>query len=285
MKIVYIDVLVGVNLAIDYLLLCATSRLSNTYCKRINLLLGAVIGAIYAVFSCITPSYILSSIPFKIIIGFIMIYISFFKEKITKILKLLILFLGLSFASAGAVLAVGNASNTSFFAGEGYYIDVPFRVVAATIIFCWVITGYIFRGSASDTISPRKTVTAQVCLNSTCESFTLLVDTGNTLHDPISGKPIIILDRNSVSKLFPSAVSLVINRLNTQSAACVLNNVPDTYKNRFRLVPFNAVGKDNGLLLVFKPDSIKISDKTFVGLIAINPESICSGKYDGLIGV
>lgn len=285
MKVIYIDVLVGVNLAIDYLLLCATSRLSNVYCKRTNLLLGAIIGAIYAVFSCIEPSAFLSSIPIKIIVGFIMVYISFWKQKILKILKLLVLFLGLSFASAGAVLAVGNASNTNFFAGEGYYIDVPFRVVVATIIFCWVITGYIFRGDASDKISPRKTVNAEVCLNNNCANFTLLVDTGNTLHDPISGKPIIILDRNSVSKLFPSAVSLVINRLSSQSATCVLNNIPDVYKSRFRLVPFNAVGKDNGLLLVFKPDSIKVSDKTLVGLIAISSNSICSGKYDGLIGV
>lgn len=285
MRVIYIDVLAGVNLAIDYILLCATSRLCNIHCKRINLFIGAVVGAIYAVFSCFELSNIFSSIPVKIIIGFIMIYISFFNEKFSKKLKILIIFLGISFASAGAVLAVGNASDTSFFAGEGYYIDIPFRVVAATFIFCWVITGYIFRGGASEKVSPRKTVDVNICFNDISTGFTLLVDTGNTLHDPISGKPVIILDRSSVSKLLPSSVSVVINRLSNQSAVCVLDNIPDKYKNRFRLVPFNAVGKDNGLLLVFKPDSIKISDKNFNGLIAISSNSICSGKYDGLIGV
>ena len=38
MRVIYVDVLAGVNLAMDYLLLAAVARLSGAYCTRPRLL-------------------------------------------------------------------------------------------------------------------------------------------------------------------------------------------------------------------------------------------------------
>ena len=69
MRVIYVDVLAGVNLAMDYLLLAAVARLSGAYCTRPRLLAGAALGAGYAVASCLEGLTWLSLLPVKAIAG------------------------------------------------------------------------------------------------------------------------------------------------------------------------------------------------------------------------
>ena len=284
MRIIYLDILIGVNLAIDYLMLFALSRISGIYSTRFKLFLGALLGSLYAVLSCIVETNIITSLPIKIAISGLMVLICFGYKNKSRFLKLLLLFLFISFAVAGGVLALGNISNNSFFAGSGYYINnISFKTIVIAMLISWIITGFIFRNEAKDTIIPRKTVKADVYFLDNHAEYTLLVDTGNTLHDIISGKPVIILDRFSASQILPINISL--NRLHTENAADILSNIPENYVKYFRLIPFNAVGKNSGLLLSFKPDKITIDGKISHGLVSINADRICSGQYQGLIGL
>lgn len=284
MRIIYLDILIGINLAIDYLMLFALSRISSVYATRFKLFLGALLGSLYAAISCIINSNIITSLPIKIAVSGLMILICFGYKNINRFLKLLLLFLFICFAVAGGVLALGNISNNSFFAGSGYYINnVSFKAIVIVMLISWIITGFIFRNEAKDTITPRKTVKADVYFLNNHAEYTLLVDTGNTLHDIISGKPVIILDRFSASQILPINISL--NRLHTENAADILSNIPENYVKRFRLIPFNAVGKNSGLLLSFKPDKITIDGKIWHGLVSINADKICGGQYQGLIGL
>ena len=284
MRIIYLDILIGVNLSIDYLMLFALSRISGIYSTRFKLFLGALLGSLYAVLSCIVEANIITSLPIKIAISALMVLICFGYKNKSRFLKLLLLFLFISFAVAGGVLALGNISNNSFFAGSGYYINnISFKTIVIAMLISWIITGFIFRNEAKDTIIPRKTVKADVYFLDNHAEYTLLVDTGNTLHDIISGKPVIILDRFSASQILPINISL--NRLHTENAADILSNIPENYVKYFRLIPFNAVGKNSGLLLSFKPDKITIDGKIWHGLVSINADRICSGQYQGLIGL
>ena len=284
MRIIYLDILIGVNLSIDYLMLFALSRISGIYSTRFKLFLGALLGSLYAVLSCIVEANIITSLPIKISISALMVLICFGYKNKSRFLKLLLLFLFISFAVAGGVLALGNISNNSFFAGSGYYINnISFKTIVIAMLISWIITGFIFRNEAKDTIIPRKTVKADVYFLDNHAEYTLLVDTGNTLHDIISGKPVIILDRFSASQILPINISL--NRLHTENAADILSNIPENYVKYFRLIPFNAVGKNSGLLLSFKPDKITIDGKIWHGLVSINADRICSGQYQGLIGL
>ena len=284
MRIIYLDILIGVNLSIDYLMLFALSRISGIYSTRFKLFLGALLGSLYAVLSCIVEANIITSLPIKISISALMVLICFGYKNKSRFLKLLLLFLFISFAVAGGVLALGNISNNSFFAGSGYYINnISSKTIVIAMLISWIITGFIFRNEAKDTIIPRKTVKADVYFLDNHAEYTLLVDTGNTLHDIISGKPVIILDRFSASQILPINISL--NRLHTENAADILSNIPENYVKYFRLIPFNAVGKNSGLLLSFKPDKITIDGKIWHGLVSINADRICSGQYQGLIGL
>ena len=142
MRVIYVDVLAGVNLAMDYLLLAAAAKLSGAYCTRARLLAGAALGACYAVASCGVP--FLTLLPVKAAAGFLMVRLCFGARSAAELVRLAALFYLVSCAAAGGALALGKVSDTTFFAGGGYYIDVPFRVVAAAGAVSWGLTGLLF---------------------------------------------------------------------------------------------------------------------------------------------
>ena len=279
MRVIYVDVLAGVNLAMDYLLLAATAKLSGTYCTRARLLAGAALGACYAVASCGIP--FLALMPIKAAAGLLMVRLCFGARSTAELVRLAALFYLVSCAAAGGALALGKVSDTTFFAGGGYYIDVPFRVVAAAGAVSWGLTGLLFRGEAK----AREACRVHLDFAGHSADFSLLVDTGNDLSDPVSGRPALVLDRRAAARVLPVEAALPLAALRADNAPAVLAALPGTYRTQFQLLPYRAIGKEGGLLLAFRPERAERDGKPWQGLAAISPERVANGFYEGLIGL
>ena len=86
-----------------------------------------------------------------------------------------------------------------------------------------------------------------------------LVDTGNTLHEPLSRSPVIIAEFNTVKDFLPDNVRLVFYENNENDLGKILENVTDnSFYGRIRMIPFKSIGKQNGLLIGFRPDKVEI---------------------------
>ena len=281
MRVIYVDVLAGVNLAMDYLLLAAAARLSGTYCTRPRLLLGAALGAGYAVASCLEGLAWLSLLPVKAVVGFLMVRAAFGARRVPELARLTALFWLVSCAVAGGALALGKISDAAFFAGGGYYLDVPFRVVVAAAAAGWALTGLLFRGEAK----ARQTARVHLDFAGRGADFSLLVDTGNDLSDPVSGRPALVLDRRAAARVLPIEAAVPLAGLRADNAPAVLAALPGTYRTQFQLLPYRAVGRETGLLLAFRPEHAARDGKPWPGLAAISPERVANGQYEGLIGL
>lgn len=279
MRVIYVDVLAGVNLAMDYLLLAAAAKLSGAYCTRARLLAGAALGACYAVASCGVP--FLTLLPVKAAAGFLMVRLCFGARSAAELVRLAALFYLVSCAAAGGALALGKVSDTTFFAGGGYYIDVPFRVVAAAGAVSWGLTGLLFRGEAK----AREACRVHLDFAGHSADFSLLVDTGNDLSDPVNGRPALVLDRRAAARVLPVEAALPLAALRADNAPAVLAALPGTYRTQFQLLPYRAIGKEGGLLLAFRPERAERDGKPWQGLAAISPERVANGFYEGLIGL
>src|SRR5699024_8816846 len=107
----------------------------------------------------------------------LMVLVSFGYKNKSRFLKLLILFLFISFAVAGGVLALGNISGSSFFAGSGYYINnISFKAIVIAMLISFIVTGFIFRNDAKDIVTPRKTVKVYISFLNNSAEYTLFVD-------------------------------------------------------------------------------------------------------------
>jgi stage II sporulation protein GA (sporulation sigma-E factor processing peptidase) len=120
--------------------------------------------------------------------------------------------------------------------------------------------------------------------------FNALVDTGNSLVDPITGYPVMIVEVESVKPILPPEIyeSVKSNNIElyTQSA-----NDPDTsWFKRVHLIPFKSIGKENGMLTGFRPDNIRIGQEGIFKEINDVIVGICgtklsnNAKYSALVG-
>jgi len=113
-------------------------------------------------------------------------------------------------------------------------------------------------------------------------SFTALRDTGHSLTDPITGYSVIIAGIETLCPLFDKTVITALEK----PAAIALSELGDR-GYAFRLIPYSAVGVENGMLLAFRPDFVRVNGKeSSEYLIAVSPNQVSDGgAYSALIGV
>ena len=113
-----------------------------------------------------------------------------------------------------------------------------------------------------------------------------MIDTGNLLKEPISKCDVIIVEKESLTEIVSQDVLKDID--------IILNgkwiDSTDIHSYKFKLIPFSSLGNDNGLLIGFKPDYIKIygeeeciRDDVLVGIY--NGKLSKSNLYTSLIGL
>ena len=116
----------------------------------------------------------------------------------------------------------------------------------------------------------------------------LALDTGNFLNDPITRLPVIIVESEKLKELIPSSL---LNQIENDNYYRALEQMEGHLKRRCSIIPFSSIGKNNGILLGFRPDDFilqtqegeEISKKV---IIAIYPYNLSqSNSYAGLIGL
>ena len=103
--------------------------------------------------------------------------------------------------------------------------------------------------------------------------LTALRDTGNSLHDPITGKPVLILGADAAKDLIGLSEHQLRNPTDTMGA------IPG-----LRLIPYRAIGGE-GLLLALRLPYVRIGSREGSTLVAFAPEVLSKeGKFQALTG-
>ena len=101
-----------------------------------------------------------------------------------------------------------------------------------------------------------------------------MIDTGNLLKEPISKQDVIIVEKNS---LFGLVSGDILDNLNQIIQGKWLDSGrQDIYDYKFKVIPFSSLGNENGMLIGFKPDYIKI-----LGEEECVRNDVIVGIYDG----
>lgn len=90
-------------------------------------------------------------------------------------------------------------------------------------------------------------------------SVNALIDTGNRLRDPITGAPVIILEYQAIAYILPDAIRRAFMAFESgdlgTASECILST---GWSSRFRLIPFSSIGREKGMLVGFRADSVKL---------------------------
>lgn len=278
--VVYLDVLFAVNALMDGVSLLAASALGGIHTKRLRLLFAALLGGGYAVLAAVLPPF--SALPIRLLVGVGLCAAAFVGQP--NFVRVCALYFVVAASFAGLASALGAVSGRRLLFGAGYYFAVPLRVLLLAAAAGYALSGVLLRGDARHGPLRREVEHVRICFaRRECE-VRLLHDTGNVLAEPVSGRPVIVLEREMACTLLGEPLHAAMK--STEDAVACLASLPSAIACRCGLLPYRAVGVEGGMLLYFRPDRVQRADGAIFDCVcAVGPESIGNGAYDGLIGV
>jgi len=283
MTVVYIDSLFLLNLIINYLLLLATAKVAGAPFSRLRLGGAAAAGALYAAANFFPGMGFLSHPAVKVCAGVGMALLAFGGQ--SRLLRLTLIFFGLSCAFGGGVLAVGLLGGTGLTFQNGIpATGMDLKVVLLSAAGCYVLLTLVFQRMGRHSRAQGEIVDVTLELEGRRVSFPALVDTGNTLADPVNNRPVLVAEWLTVWPLLPPGLELSAGDLSRPAQA--LAGLPEDARRRFRLLPYRAVGVESGLLLALRADRGRVGEVWMDGpLVAISPGQVSDGgSYHGLVG-
>ena len=203
-----------------------------------------------------------------------------------RLLRQGLLFLALTCAFGGGVVAVGLLGQRGLTLGNGvFYSTLDLKTVLLSAAGCYGVLTLVFRRIGRHTAAGGELVSARLTLGERAVTFPALVDTGNTLADPVSGRPAMVAEGEAAAGLFPPDHRP--ERADLLDPAGGLARLgTGEWRRRLRLLPYRAVGVDRGLLLAVRADGLEL-DGVARGpvLVALSPTPVSDGGgYRALIG-
>lgn len=259
MQVIYVDVLFGLNLVVNYLLLFLTSRFSGVYVRRLRLLGGAALGALFAVLLFFPDLPLVPSALFKCALCAAVTVVTFGKKCEGRLLRLCFIFCSVSFALAGVVLALamltGGGQIVTIRNGVPY-LDISLRLLALSSVIAYGVLGVVFGNGA---LRPsRRTAEVEIALQDRTLRLRVLIDSGNLLRDPMTGKRVLVAGGTVLAPLFPEPARGLIAGCGGLEADRCFEQLSALYPGMFSLVPFRDASSGFGLILALRADSVTV---------------------------
>ncbi|MGI6097674.1 MAG: sigma-E processing peptidase SpoIIGA, partial [Dethiobacteria bacterium] len=89
-----------------------------------------------------------------------------------------------------------------------------------------------------------------------------ILDTGNHLQEPVSGRPVIIVHYKALEEMLPEELKQLYqgkNHNKLEYAEQLLSH--SSFASRLHIIPYNSVNNSGGFLIGFRPDQVQIEEK------------------------
>ncbi len=249
---VYLDLTFLINFIMDFIILWATLRLTTRRVNYARLTLASVLGALYAVVGLFPTGRAVYSLPLKLLFSCVMLLIALCPADWQEFRKGLFYFYGISFAAAGATLAL-----PALFQSMADYQDLSYFWLGAGIICAFLI------GIFGEKYLVQKIMPGLLKFNvemrfddRRCMGRGFL-DTGNALRDPLTNRPVLVAEYSLLKDCLPEDCQLAIEGHDNEND--MIDDLScSSWAHRLRLIPFQSIGKKNGILLGIRADEIMV---------------------------
>ncbi|MFY9113736.1 MAG: sigma-E processing peptidase SpoIIGA [Dethiobacteria bacterium] len=249
----YLDLLIIVNLGMDYFLLYMVGRLTHRKPAPFKLLLGALGGVLPAVCLSMFPVSNTLWILTVLITPYIMIGLAYFPLKGREYFLMGGLMFLFAFILCGCISVLLNLQVINTAVDEPlfllYLLMIGFIISSIISFFQPYLEERKWQGFMHTRV--------QVCMDDKKQTIEAYLDTGNRVREPFSRKPVIIVNHQSLQKIIPCDIYKLMN--NNFDSVRVMESISDPGLSlRFYLIPFTGLDGGTELLLGFRPDHIRI---------------------------
>ena len=260
MNVIYVDELWAVNALADYLLLTLAARLLGKPALRGRCALAAALGGAYAAAAVFPALTWLRAPPLKLAASLWICLAAFGRDALWRSWAA---FLAVSAGFSGQRPAPGDA-----------LAGISLRLLGLCYGICRAAVGWFLSGIARR--REGRTMTVELVVLGRRLTLCALRDTGNTLTDPVSGRPVLIADPDALAPLLGGPVP---SALRSDPAALFARlSLREGLASRLRLVPYSAVGAA-GLLVCVRPDSALVDGTESRLLAGLSPTPVGGEDY------
>ena len=276
---VYIELLFLDNTAINFIVLYLASRLVHKKVKLYRVVVAAAVGGVYAVAAfCLWGT--LFNLFFKLFVSVAMCAILYGVRQWRLLLKSTVLFLFVSFVIAGAMIATAYVMNLNIVGGAVFWVDAPaVRYVLTGGVVGILILEFALKHIARSTVLAGQEYRVEFKLFDRTVTLNAMVDTGNNLHDPVSGRGVVIADLGAVTKQLSGEDAELIRDYEKLAVS------RKAYALKPRLFSYDTIG-GGGTLYAVRPEAVRLRSGenryTAKAYVAFSPVSL--GQYDAILG-
>ena len=287
---VYIDVIFIENLILNYIMILSVAIILKKERKHIRYILGSLIGSVYTVITYVTGVTIYTNFIFKFILSIVIVYISFYPQTIKKMWKDLLYFYLVTFIFGGVAFGVIYVVKPQdIFMKTG--IELETIIMGFLIAFILIFLSFkIIKGKFKKDNMYSK---IEISLDGFKIKTIAMIDTGNFLKEPITGKPVIVLEHTLLYEIIPKQILNNLENIIGGDFSNVPENIKLEYITKLKMIPFSSLGKQNGMLVGIKADKVKIFENESENIIEkkevilgiYNKSLTKMGQYRALVGI
>ncbi len=279
--IIYADVLVALNVLLTYILIVAVRVFCKIPTNKWAVMFASLVGGLSALIIFWEDMNIAVSLVYKLLSAGLIVGIAFLPKNAKIYLKTYLGFFLVSFLFGGGVYALQitlKPQNILYYNGTVYFdMSISYLVGCVLSVYgVFLIADYLI---GRRTFKSRKCL-LEITYNNLSVTVSALVDTGNSLVDGISGRPVVVAELSSIAPVFEREELMFFKNEN-------YDNVPNSLLKKFRFVPCSAVTGES-LLPSFVPSHIKIITekgvyKTDFCTIGVVNKELSRGDYRAIM--
>lgn len=289
---IYIDVVFIENLIMNYIILLANTFILKIKVKQLRLILASSIGTIYTVMAYLVSNKIFSNFFIKLLLSIIIVYIAFNPKELKRFFKQLVVFYLTSFVFGGAAFAfIYIIKPQNILMKNGLFLGTyTLKTVVISTIIAFTIIILTFRFVKNKFSKKDIYKEIDVSIEQKIIRVKAIVDTGNMLKEPITGKPVIVIEHTCLYNILPKEILDNIEKILGGDLENISEEIKNKYLTRLKFIPFSSLGKQNGMILGISPQFIKIcgeEDRKIKDIIVgiYNKSLTKDGSYRALIGM
>jgi stage II sporulation protein GA (sporulation sigma-E factor processing peptidase) len=271
---IYLDIVLFENIFLNFIIILSTAIISKSQIKIIRIFISSFIGGLFAILNYIININWFFTIILKVIISIVMIKIAFSKSNFRKILKQLMFFYLVSFTFGGiAFMLLFFIKPQNIIVKSNHLVGtypIKIAIIAGIVGFLvFIIISRIIKNNLS-----KKSMLCEIEIfyKGNIQKMKAMLDTGNLLKEPINKMDVVIVEKENLKSIISK--DILDNIQNILKGKMLESDNLHSYK--LKLIPFSSLGNDNGLLIGFKPDYVKIYSEE-----EIVRNDILIGIYDG----
>lgn len=265
--VIYADVLFLINIIFDFLTLIILGKSMKLSIRKLRVVMGSAVGAAGTV---VIFALEINSALLKAALAFVMIICAYgwAGRKMISRFAVFLLITASTSGIAAALISLIPTGTDSVIKNGIIYFDISGRLFLLILLAVYPILCILSKGIKSRV--NRRTYMAEIKRDGRSVAVNALFDSGNTLKEPITGRPVVIAEWNAVKGLFENPVEFEL-----------LSDKMEDYK--LWIVPYHALGKKQGRIFAFMADRIQIEEKVTERIFIGVTDQKLSEEYKALL--